>query len=129
MVRKIVQDGHSSTNGDTKLRVTCLDGGSDFDVISQQVVNDLGLQSEEYTGEAARPVGGASYNPEGYITLDWHVSGRVKTYKTKFTVFNTAYSEDFDVLLGRHTIKRIGFYKKNGDIWWLPADESRMGVS
>ncbi|KAL8861931.1 MAG: hypothetical protein Q9178_001801 [Gyalolechia marmorata] len=102
-------------------RVTCLDTGSDFDVISHQVVVDLGLQPEKYTGERVKPLGGI-YDPEGQITLDWHVLGFNKTYTTTFAVFSNHYSEGFDVLLGRHTIKKIGFYKKESDVWFSSAE-------
>ncbi|KAL8782252.1 MAG: hypothetical protein Q9213_005555 [Squamulea squamosa] len=103
-------------SGQNSQRVTCLDTSADVDIISHQVVEDLGLQPEKYTGGMVRPLGGAYY-PEGQITLSWHVAGFYKTYTTTFAVFNEQYSKDFDVLLGRVTIKKIGFYKKSTDIW------------
>ncbi|KAL8917294.1 MAG: hypothetical protein Q9172_005920 [Xanthocarpia lactea] len=103
-------------NDHTAQRVTCLDTESDLDVMSHQVVVDLGLQPEKYTGAQVKPLGG-SYAPEGQITLDWHVLGFLETYTTTFAIFNDQYSEGFDILLGRHTIKKIGFYQKDGDVW------------
>ncbi|KAL8684630.1 MAG: hypothetical protein Q9224_006223 [Gallowayella concinna] len=109
-------------------RVTCLDGCSDFDVISQQVVDDFKLHTQPYTGVLAKPLGD-SYNPEGEITLSWHVSGFHKTYTTTFVVFNHARSELFDILLGRFTIKKVGFYKKAGNIWLTAADDQEICLS
>ena len=107
--------------GRIKQRVTCLDTGADVDVISHQVVEDLGLQPEKYTGNCIYPLGG-EYHPEGQVTLSWHVAGFFKTYTTPFLVFNDQYSKDFDVLLGRHTIKKIGFYEKRKGVWFSAAE-------
>ncbi len=104
-----------------KQRVACLDTCADVDAISHQVVVDLGLQPEKYTGKCIHPLGG-EYRPEGQITLSWHVVGFHKTYTTPFLVFNDQYSKDFDVLLGRYTIKKIGFYKKNKSVWLTTAE-------
>ncbi|KAL8851885.1 MAG: hypothetical protein Q9221_003208 [Calogaya cf. arnoldii] len=104
-----------------EVRVTCLDTGADIDVISHQVVEDLGLQTEEYTGGIIRPLG-STYQPEGQVTLSWHVSGFSKTYTTTFVVFNEKYSKDFDILLGRFTIQKIGFYKKDTNVWFSSAE-------
>ncbi|KAL8819674.1 MAG: hypothetical protein Q9223_001945 [Gallowayella weberi] len=115
-------------NERTAQRMTFLDSGSDFDVVSQKVVDDFNLPIQPYTGVLAKPLG-SSYMPEGEITLSWHVSGFHKTYTTKFVVFSKDYSEDFDILLGRFTIKEIGFYKKNGNIWLTASDDREICVS
>ncbi|KAL8635630.1 MAG: hypothetical protein Q9226_009336 [Calogaya cf. arnoldii] len=107
--------------GKNEVRVTCLDTCADIDVISHQVVKDLGLQTEEYTGGIVRPLG-STYHPEGQVTLSWHVSGFPKTYTTTFVVFNEQYSKDFDILLGRFTIQRIGFYQKDPNVWFSSAE-------
>ncbi|KAL8756085.1 MAG: hypothetical protein Q9199_003184 [Rusavskia elegans] len=104
-------------------RLACLDTCSDFDVISHQVVDSLHLDTDTYTGEAIRPVGPItnSFKPEKQVTLDWHVAKFPKTYTTTFVVFNEEHSDEFDILLGTATIKKIGFYKKNSKVWWSSA--------
>ena len=109
-------------------RVTCLDTGADLNVISHRVVEDLKLQTEEYEGAAVKPVGG-SYQPERQITLSWNVLNFPKTYTTTFAVFDERHSTDFDILLGRFTIKKIGFFKKDTSVWFLPATEEDVPVS
>lgn len=104
-------------------RMACLDTASDVDVISQQVVETLELETESYSGGAIKPLGPItnSYNPERQVTLDWHVVSFFKTYRTTFVVFNEEHSDEFDILLGRDTIKKVKFYKKNHGIWWSSA--------
>ncbi|KAL8811412.1 MAG: hypothetical protein Q9200_001815 [Gallowayella weberi] len=113
----------------TAHRVACLDTGSDFNVISQEVVDELGLQIQPYTGVLAKPVGGVSFLPVGEITLSWHVWGFHKTYTTKFVVFSKDYSKDFDVLLGRFTINEVGFFVKNRNVWLTTADNKEICLS
>lgn len=104
-------------------RMTCLDTASDVDVISQDVVETLELETEIYPGGAIKPLGPItnSYKPERQVTLDWHVATRHKTYRTTFVVFDEEHSDEFDILLGRDTIERIGFYKRNRKIWLSSA--------
>ncbi|KAL9638883.1 MAG: hypothetical protein Q9204_001330 [Flavoplaca sp. TL-2023a] len=119
--------GKQQNQQQNQQRVACLDTGADLDVISHQVVEDLGLQTEKYEGGAVRPLGG-SYQPERQITLSWHVAKFQKTYTTKFAVFGEQYSKDFDVLLGRFTIEKIGFYQKAPNVWFS-ATEGDVPVS
>ena len=108
-------------------RVTYLDTCANLDVISHRVVEDLGLQTDKYEGAAVKPLGG-SYQPKRQITLSWHVLNFPKTYTTTFAVFDEQYSKDFDVLLGRFTINKIGFYKKDANVWFSAADEDGSTV-
>ncbi|KAL8640920.1 MAG: hypothetical protein Q9226_008692, partial [Calogaya cf. arnoldii] len=100
-------------------RMTCLDTCADMDAISRDVVETLKLKTESYSGGTIKPLGPPtnSFKPERQVTLDWHVATFNKTYTTTFAVFNEEHSDEFDVLLGLETIERIGFYKKNRNIW------------
>ncbi|KAL8768483.1 MAG: hypothetical protein Q9209_005274 [Squamulea sp. 1 TL-2023] len=100
-------------------RMACLDTCADIDVISHRVVKTLELETVKYSGTRVRPLGPEtkSYMPEEQVTLDWHVAKFYKTYTTTFVVFNEEHSNEFDVLLGQETIKKIGFYKRNHKIW------------
>ncbi|KAL9035703.1 MAG: hypothetical protein Q9180_004719, partial [Flavoplaca navasiana] len=113
---------HMVIHGEQKqeLRVACLDTGVDLDVISHQVVKDLGLQTEKYEGVAFTSLGG--YQPESQITLSWHVQNFSKMYTTTFALIDEEYSKDFDVLLGRFTIEKIGFYRKTPNVWFSAMD-------
>ncbi|KAL8889190.1 MAG: hypothetical protein Q9215_003489 [Flavoplaca cf. flavocitrina] len=110
-------------NGLTRQRLACLDTCSDMNVISHNVVDSLQLETEEYTGDAIRPLGPATntYMPERKVTIDWNVLKFHKTYTTTFAVLDEEYSDEFDILLGLDTIRKIQFYKKNKKIWWTSA--------
>ncbi len=49
-------------------RVSCLDTCADLDVISNKVVESLGLQKDKYQGNALRPLG-SIYLPESQVTF------------------------------------------------------------
>ncbi|KAL8670138.1 MAG: hypothetical protein Q9168_005303 [Polycauliona sp. 1 TL-2023] len=100
-------------------RLACLDTQADVDVISQEVVDSLRLETDEYTGEAVRPLGPITnmYQPARQVTLEWNVAKFHKTYTTTFVVFNKDHSDEFDLLLGRDTIRKVNFFKKNNGIW------------
>ncbi|KAL8922375.1 MAG: hypothetical protein Q9208_005228 [Pyrenodesmia sp. 3 TL-2023] len=103
-------------------RVSCLDTCADLDVISHEVVESLRLKKDRYQGASVHPLGGF-FKPEWQVTFDWHVAGFHKTYTSTFAVLDAKHSGDFDVLLGRATIKDIGFYVTNGKVWMISADE------
>ncbi|KAL9035830.1 MAG: hypothetical protein Q9180_004640, partial [Flavoplaca navasiana] len=110
-------------NGVTRQRLACLDTCSDMNVISHNVVDTLHLETEKYTGDAIRPLGPAAniYMPERTVTIDWNVSKFHVTYTTTFAVLDGEHGDEFDILLGRDTIRKIQFYKKNKKIWWTSA--------
>ncbi|KAL8950147.1 MAG: hypothetical protein Q9222_003801 [Ikaeria aurantiellina] len=97
-------------------RIACLDTCADVDAISHRVVQDLGLRKVPYQGPSVKPLGG-SFQPQWQVTLDWNVAGFPRTYPTTFIVFEEDYSEEFDVLLGKDTIKAVRFYKRNNSVW------------
>ncbi|KAI4267411.1 MAG: hypothetical protein LQ337_008365 [Flavoplaca oasis] len=108
-------------HGHNRQRLACLDTCSDMDVISHHVVDSLHLETEKYTGDAIRPLGPAtnSYMPERKVTIDWNVIRFPKTYTTTFAVLDEDHGDEFDILLGVDTIKKISFYKKNKKVWWM----------
>ncbi|KAI4151524.1 MAG: hypothetical protein L6R39_002011 [Caloplaca ligustica] len=110
-------------NDQTAQRVVCLDTGATLDVISLDVVNELGLKKEPYLGGEVKPLG-EPIRPEWQVSFDWHVCNKSKTYTSTFVVLNEQLSRDFDVLLGYTTIERIGFFRPNDEIWFMVTDGS-----
>lgn len=108
---------HASPNN-ISTRISKLDTGSDVNVISQDVVEELGMTMNPYSGPPVSPIG-KSIMPIGTVSLEWHVMKFKKTYKTDFLVFQADLTQGFDVLLGESEIKKIAFYKVNGDVWHL----------
>ena len=107
----------------TTQRLARLDTASDFDIISQQVVDTLDLEIDEYTGERVQPIGPItnSFMPQGQVTLDWHVATKHKTNTTTFVVFNEEHSDEFDFLLGSTTIGRLEFLIRNTKVYVVSA--------
>ena len=103
----------------TLTRMVQLDTGSSVDLLSQLVILDLGKDLEPYKGQGIPLDDGEPIRPLGTVTLDWHAMGKPKTYKTTFLVLDAESSKDFDVVLGRNTIGRIGFYKTDDKVWVL----------
>ncbi|KAL8645573.1 MAG: hypothetical protein Q9210_006632 [Variospora velana] len=103
-------------------RVSVLDTGAGLDVINPNVVESLKLKKDRYQGEPIRPLGGF-YEPEWQVTFDWHIARFRTTYTTTFAVLDDKHSGDFDVLLGKESIQKIGFWKKDNSVWQLPTDD------
>lgn len=104
-------------------RIAKLDTGSKSNVISQDVVNELGMTMEPYSGLEVNPIG-EPIMPIGTVKLEWHIMKRKKTYNTEFLVFHADQAKSFDMLLSEDEIARIGFYKVNDEVWFLDtADE------
>ena len=82
----------------------------DENIVSHRVIDSLHLQTDVYTGEAIwlAPLATNS-KPERKVTFEWNVAGKPTKYTTTFAVL--------DEVLGRNTIKKIGFYKKSCEIW------------
>lgn len=109
-------------------RVTCLDTGSDTDLIGLQVVESLGLPKEKYRGKLLCPLG-SQYMPDWQVTFDWHIPQfRQKTYTTTFAVMDEKHSGEFDVLLGRLSIQKIGFYKNNSQVFFIRTADGNIPV-
>ncbi|KAL8649045.1 MAG: hypothetical protein Q9226_005742 [Calogaya cf. arnoldii] len=105
-----------SPGSTTGTRVALLNTGADLNVISEQTVNHLGLIKERYKGEPIS-IGIFALKPQGQTTFDWYVEGFHNTYTSTFVILDEAGSADFDVIIGRHTIERIGFYQRNPAVW------------
>ncbi|KAI4218224.1 MAG: hypothetical protein L6R36_009067 [Xanthoria steineri] len=116
------------TNGEHALRVARLDTGSSADMISIDVVNSLGLPKERYQGASLQPIG-PLYLPQWQVEFDWHVAKFHKTYTHTFAVLDEKHSGDFDVLIGRKTIERVGFYKRDDTVFFIKSDEDEMPPS
>ena len=111
--------------GGVRMRMAQLDTGSSLNVISHDVINDLKIPMDPYLGFTLRPFNGSVW-PIGQVRLEWHVQGREKTYTDIFAVLPNDFSEDFDMLLGRETIERIGFYKRNRTVFF--TESANTGV-
>ena len=109
---------HHSDNTSFRTRCCKLDIGSCANLLSQQVVDDLGMIYQPYDGDNLRSIG-AVFSPVGVIHLEWHVMNRNKTYTTKFFVIDKDLSMSFDALIGEETIQEIGFYSVNRDVFRL----------
>lgn len=100
-------------------RMAKLDTGSEVNVMSKAVYNVLDMKMEVYDGPPIKGFGNTYTKPLGQVKVDWRVSRKYKTYTSQFVVFDDSLTEDFDVLLGDNTIKRVGFFKRNHAVWIL----------
>ncbi|MCJ1370043.1 hypothetical protein MMC20_001255, partial [Loxospora ochrophaea] len=77
-----------------------LDTGSDFDIMSKEVLDALSMGMEDYQGDSIRGFGcKAPVVPLGKTKVEWHVYEKPKTYTTEFLVFSEEQTTDFDILL------------------------------
>ncbi|KAI4265589.1 MAG: hypothetical protein L6R38_009307 [Xanthoria sp. 2 TBL-2021] len=106
---------------ETAQRMAYLDTGSTVDLMSIDVVNSLNLRKDPYQGPPLKPMGGF-FMPQWQVTADWHVAKFHKTYTTTFVVMDEKYSIDYDVLLGRSTIGRIGFVTSNNEVYFMTTE-------
>ena len=110
-------------DGKCATRVGKLDTAASANVMSQAVFSSLGMNMEAWDGPALKPMGnGDSLIPLGKLNIDWHVSGKCKTYTSDFAILEHSLSKDFDVLLGEHTMQEVGFYTHNYNVWFLGLD-------
>ncbi|KAG8534291.1 uncharacterized protein KY384_001135 [Bacidia gigantensis] len=102
-----------------------LDTGSKFNVISQRVVESVNLRTEPYNGPDCKPIGVEKIRPLGQVTFEWKVFEMPVIYCTTFVVLPAKVTESFDTLLGEDTIKEIGFFKENDNVYYLtrPGEE------
>ncbi|KAL9613239.1 MAG: hypothetical protein Q9167_002199 [Letrouitia subvulpina] len=112
-------------NGQTLNRVAKLDTAAGENVISQQVVDKLGIPVNDYTGRHLLPVGDPIY-PKGRVSLEWHAAGKSVTYKTSFAVLQTSLCKHFDILLSEKEIRKIGFFKVDNTIFFLDSSDDGM---
>lgn len=109
----------SKPDGSVIMRRAKLDTGAQVDVLSEDVVNVVGVQMKPYDGPSLNTLGKETIRPLGKVSLEWHISGKLKTYTTDFLVVSAVDSCYFDVLLIDKTIGEIGFYTINHDVWLL----------
>lgn len=91
--------------------IVYLDLGADLNVISNRIVEDLGLTKDEYKGVAPRSRGRIR-EPEWQVTLDWQCGEFYRKHTSTFAVLATEYSEEFNIILGRKTIKEASLNDK-----------------
>ncbi|KAL8733770.1 MAG: hypothetical protein Q9166_001964 [cf. Caloplaca sp. 2 TL-2023] len=103
---------------DTAQRLTTLDTGADVNLISLDVVKELGLHRDPYKGEPLKAFG-TNFTPQWQVKFDWHVAKFSKTYRTTFAVCDVERSKEFDILLGEGCIKDVGFYTVNSSVWYM----------
>lgn len=112
--------------GEVKMYICKNDSASSVNILSRQVVKSLGMTMESYDvdGPAVAPMG-PLIQPIGKITLDWHVLGKTKTYTTEFIVLDDDATRGFDALLSADTIREIGFYFINDEVWFCESGDPR----
>jgi hypothetical protein len=101
----------------TELCRCLLDTGSDFNLVSQRTLRILGLQFTEPKGPAVTGLGGAQILPIGSISLRWHMDRREQvSYCENFWVISDDTPPLFDVLLGKHWIKKHKALLRNPEV-------------
>lgn len=121
-LRTIVMMVIHKLDGQTLNRVAKLDTGAEENIISQQVVDKLGLVVHEYTGGPLQSVGSSIF-PKGRVSFEWHVARKTKTYNTSFAVLPTSLCDHFDILLSAEEIEKIGFFKVDNTIFFLTSSD------
>ena len=99
-------------------RLGKLDTGADVNLICTDIVRQLGIKMKEIHNAPLRGVGNTII-PEGIVTITWNVVGKAKTYTDDFFVVNEEQAIGFDCLIGEETINRVGFLKRNHDVYWF----------
>ncbi|KAL9035580.1 MAG: hypothetical protein Q9214_006513 [Letrouitia sp. 1 TL-2023] len=107
-------------DGQTLNRVAKLDTAAGENVISQRVVDKLGVVVDDYTGHHLLPVGNPIC-PKGRVSLEWHVAGKGVTYNTSFAVLQTSLCKHFDILLSEKEIGKIGFLRVDPSVFFLAS--------
>lgn len=100
-------------------RVAKLDTGASVNVMSPEVFSTLDMDMDRYDGLPLKSLGISNIIPRGQVKVDWHVMKKLKTYTSIFVILEESLTVDFDILLGDDTIKEVGFYKQNEEVWIL----------
>lgn len=103
-------------------RMAKLDTASSVNVMRHGVFSALDMEMDDYDGPPLKPLGNSKIKPLGQVNVDWHVSQRTRTYTSQFVVLDDSVAEGFDILLCDETIKNVGFYKRNDEVWILVKD-------
>lgn len=91
--------------------------------MSQKVFSALNMKMDAYEGPPIRGLK-ESIKPLGQVKVDWYVIGKTKTYTDDFVVLDDSLTKSFDILLGDPTIERVGFYKRDENVWILGYEDS-----
>jgi hypothetical protein len=84
-----------------------------IDAISDAIQQDLDLTMEPYFGSKVEIPNGDVVMPLGIVDVTWQIYKGVRPYRTQFVVIKDS---QFDMLLGRMTIKGYEFWKEDKDI-------------
>ncbi|KAL3458635.1 hypothetical protein BJX64DRAFT_292014 [Aspergillus heterothallicus] len=84
-----------------------------IDAISDEIPRTLGLPILPYRGKTVQLHNGKTTKPIGTFYLQWQIYNDKKVYETKFLVIKDS---QFDMLLGRSSIKKYKLGKMDGDI-------------
>ncbi|KAL8969951.1 MAG: hypothetical protein Q9197_004069 [Variospora fuerteventurae] len=102
----------------TTQHVAGLDTGASENLISQRSALASGLSLEAYDGPVLVAVG-TEIRPVGRVTFEWCVSNfETKWYTTTFAVLDDRHCKDFNILLGKEEIDKLGFYIKNRAVFF-----------
>ncbi|KAI4265618.1 MAG: hypothetical protein L6R35_007080, partial [Caloplaca aegaea] len=102
----------------TTQHVAGLDTGASKNLISQRSAIASGLSLEPYDGPVLDAVG-TEIRPVGRVTFEWCVSNfETKLYTTTFAVLDDDHCKDFNILLGKEEIDKLGFYIKNRAVFF-----------
>lgn len=101
----------------TEVRRCLIDTGSDFNLISESTVLDLGLEVSRRRGPEVTGLGGAQIFPIGSLMLRWHMNHHSEiTYYEPFYVISQDTPALFDVLIGKKWIKKYKALLRNDQV-------------
>ncbi|KAL8648630.1 MAG: hypothetical protein Q9210_004874 [Variospora velana] len=102
----------------TTQHVAGLDTGASENLISRRSALASGLSLEAYDGPVLDAVG-TEIRPIGRVTFEWCVSNfDTKLYTTTFAVLDDGHCKDFNILLGKEEIDKLGFYIRNRAVFF-----------
>ncbi|KAL3490123.1 hypothetical protein BJX62DRAFT_207743 [Aspergillus germanicus] len=84
-----------------------------IDAISDEIPRAMGLPIHSFSGKAVQLHNGKTATPIGIFPMRWQLYNGKKIYKTKFLVIKDS---QFDMLLGRSSIKKYKLWEEDGDI-------------
>lgn len=134
-LRRLVSKGHSETGEEywiipmsihklgyegrdyTVPRYGRLDIGSQVNLVSECILEELGYAYYHNKDMTIYMLGGSALQPVGDITLKWHVEGKSdRMYTTDFMVIAKDVPLSFDFLLGRGWCAETKALKKNPEV-------------
>jgi hypothetical protein len=100
-----------------------LDPGSQVNLVSERILEELGYEYYHNKSMKILMLGGSELQPVGDITLKWHLEGKEdkpgQVHTTDFTVIAKDVPVSFDFLLGRGWCAETRALKKNPEVLCL----------